>query len=257
MSALSVVSDVCKWQFFPDMHNGAYTTEAQVNAWREAGGEARIQTQIAAWVEANDAYPSVEAIKTWVTADVDIWMEESLMPPIKSKGIIDRALIMMSGLLILPQWILFLMWVYRANYNVRCLGARDLRFTPGWSVGWFFVPIANLWKSYQVMKEIWQASINVVDWQSQRIGSLLLCWYLSPIFIVVLCSGSVLMYVRITQAWVPVLSSAMTTILTAFIYYVQWMIILKIYNAQMAQYKAFQAIDLSAQREDKALQVEV
>ena len=31
-------------------------------------------------------------------------------------------------------------------------------FTPGWSVGWFFVPIMNPWKPFQAMREIWQAS---------------------------------------------------------------------------------------------------
>ena len=31
-------------------------------------------------------------------------------------------------------------------------------FTPGWSVGWYFIPIANLWKPYQAVKEIWIVS---------------------------------------------------------------------------------------------------
>ena len=51
------------------------------------------------------------------------------------------------------------MWIYRAAWNVRSLaGARRLDFTPGWSVGWYFIPFANLWKPYQAMKEIWRAS---------------------------------------------------------------------------------------------------
>jgi hypothetical protein len=52
------------------------------------------------------------------------------------------------------------MWVYRMNYNTRALRNvttvdEDMKFTPGWSVGWFFVPIANLWKPYQALKELW------------------------------------------------------------------------------------------------------
>ena len=31
-------------------------------------------------------------------------------------------------------------------------------FTPGWAVGWNFIPIANLWKPYQAIKEIWVTS---------------------------------------------------------------------------------------------------
>jgi hypothetical protein len=54
--------------------------------------------------------------------------------------------------------LLFLFWVFRANSNARALGARDMRYTPGWSVGWFFVPFANLVMPFKVMREIWQAS---------------------------------------------------------------------------------------------------
>jgi hypothetical protein len=33
-----------------------------------------------------------------------------------------------------------------------------MEFTPGWAVGWFFVPIANLFKPYEAVREIYQAS---------------------------------------------------------------------------------------------------
>jgi hypothetical protein len=53
-----------------------------------------------------------------------------------------------------------LRWIHRANLNARGLGAGDMRFTPGWAVGWYFIPIANLWKPLQAMREIWHASAN-------------------------------------------------------------------------------------------------
>jgi hypothetical protein len=62
----------------------------------------------------------------------------------------------------IPVWIItlivFFWWVYRTNKNLRTLSKSWMEFTPGWSVGWFFIPIANFWKPYQVMKEIWKAS---------------------------------------------------------------------------------------------------
>jgi hypothetical protein len=33
-----------------------------------------------------------------------------------------------------------------------------MEFTPGWAVGWFFVPFANLFKPYQAVREIYLAS---------------------------------------------------------------------------------------------------
>jgi uncharacterized protein DUF4328 len=50
--------------------------------------------------------------------------------------------------------IAFLMWTYRAYKNLPALGAQGLEHTPGWAVGWYFVPIANLVKPYSVTVEI-------------------------------------------------------------------------------------------------------
>lgn len=73
-----------------------------------------------------------------------------------------------------------LMWIHRANFNVRQLGARYLRYTPGWSVGWYFIPFLNLWKPYGAMREIWRASAHPApDWQTQPnpSGTLLPVWW--------------------------------------------------------------------------------
>jgi hypothetical protein len=67
---------------------------------------------------------------------------------------VSTAGIFQSALLF--QFIVLLMWIYRINSNTRSLGAAaDMKYTPGWSVGWFFIPIANIWKPYQVLKELW------------------------------------------------------------------------------------------------------
>ncbi len=72
--------------------------------------------------------------------------------------------------------ILVLVWTHRANYNARQLGAADMAFSPGWAVGWHFVPIAWFWKPYQAMREIWQASVSPSSWKRQA-GSPLLVWW--------------------------------------------------------------------------------
>jgi hypothetical protein len=73
--------------------------------------------------------------------------------------------------------IVFLTWIYRANSNARALGAKDMRFTPGWAVGWYFVPIMSLWKPFQAMREIWQASAQPGNWQSVQPPPLLGWWW--------------------------------------------------------------------------------
>lgn len=73
--------------------------------------------------------------------------------------------------------VLILRWIHRANWNARALGAHGMRFTPGWSVGWYFVPIANLWKPFQAMKDIWTASGD--DRAAQPSTALVDLWWAS------------------------------------------------------------------------------
>ena len=86
-------------------------------------------------------------------------------------GIAQLIISIVSGILILK-------WIYRANYNVRQLGATGMKFTPGWSIGWYFVPIINLWKPYQAMKEIWKTSSDPLNWKTQSVSSILSWWWL-------------------------------------------------------------------------------
>jgi len=85
-------------------------------------------------------------------------------------ALIYLAVFIVSGFLILR-------WIHRSNYNARKLGASDMEFTPGWSIGYYFIPILTLWKPYQAMKEIWKASHNPSNWQSENTSSLLGIWW--------------------------------------------------------------------------------
>jgi len=73
--------------------------------------------------------------------------------------------------------VVFLAWIKAASKNVRRLGAQHMLFTPGWSIGWYFVPVLSLWKPYQAMKELWQASENPSDWKSQKAHPILAWWW--------------------------------------------------------------------------------
>ena len=55
-------------------------------------------------------------------------------------------------------FIVYLVWVYAAHSRLKALGASNLRFTPGWAVGYHFVPFWNLIRPYQIMREIWHGS---------------------------------------------------------------------------------------------------
>ncbi len=52
----------------------------------------------------------------------------------------------------------FLVWVNRSCKNAWLLDPPRMETTPGWAVGYFFIPIIMLWKPYGAMKEIRSAS---------------------------------------------------------------------------------------------------
>ena len=65
--------------------------------------------------------------------------------------------------------VVFLMWQYRVRKNADDIGTTGLRFSPGWVVGWWFVPIMNFFRPYQVMKELWQSNYhNVYEYSESQ-----------------------------------------------------------------------------------------
>ena len=90
------------------------------------------------------------------------------------------------GLLTLVAYVitvvLFCMWAYRTNANTRALGVSGMQYTPGWTVGWFFIPIMNLYRPYLAFREMWRANdISALDgsadWRQAPVSPLLGWWW--------------------------------------------------------------------------------
>ena len=67
-------------------------------------------------------------------------------------------------------------WIYRASANAHAVGA-EMSITPGWAVGWYFVPIANLAMPYQAMRETWDSSHESAALEEERDTFLLPLWW--------------------------------------------------------------------------------
>ena len=67
-------------------------------------------------------------------------------------------------------------WIYRASANAHTL-SDEMTISPGWAVGWYFVPFANLVKPYQAMREIWMASHFRGNWHGEPTPGLLVGWW--------------------------------------------------------------------------------
>ena len=55
----------------------------------------------------------------------------------------------------LASAIAVLAWLSRSVENVPPLGGGTPRLSPRWAIGWWFVPIANLWKPYGIVRDLW------------------------------------------------------------------------------------------------------
>jgi len=113
---------------------------------------------------------------------VNLIMAPSLMEGPLPEG--AMALLVGANMMRLPTVLLHLgvhvicaVWLYRASLNAHAL-AGGLTISPAWAVGWYFVPVANLWKPYQAVAEIWRASTVSEAWRTVAVPRMLLVWWI-------------------------------------------------------------------------------
>lgn len=71
--------------------------------------------------------------------------------------------------------IAFCIWTYQAARNAKSLSTLPQKISPGWAVGWYFVPLANLWMPFKSVREIWWRSA----WpQVERAPPILNIWWI-------------------------------------------------------------------------------
>jgi hypothetical protein len=109
---------------------------------------------------------SAEIVLTLIAPEAD---------PAVSPGL---AMVLLARLLfLLLTYFVACFWIYNAACNARALGANGLQITPGWAVGWYFIPFMCLFKPFQGMEEIWKGSASPASWQAQNTPVLLRLWW--------------------------------------------------------------------------------
>ncbi len=78
---------------------------------------------------------------------------------------------------ILVTGIVWLVWQHRAQSNLHAARLRELDYTPGWVVGWWLIPFANLVKPFQTVRELWKASSGDDSWWLNTTWSLIGWWW--------------------------------------------------------------------------------
>ena len=121
-----------------------------------------------------------------VIADFYWWIEYSRLPPDRDisevfvpSDIINALVSLLQTGFFIATAVFFLKWIYRINKNLGVLSSTRMEFTPGWSVGWYFIPLANLFKPYQAMKEIWVTAHREWTAKSSILGWWWFLWLIS------------------------------------------------------------------------------
>lgn len=73
-----------------------------------------------------------------------------------------------SGLALVVIGPMFLAWLWRAAKNQQALGRRPERLGPGWAIGGWFVPVANLAIPVLVVQDLWRGSDATIDRDDPR-----------------------------------------------------------------------------------------
>jgi hypothetical protein len=72
--------------------------------------------------------------------------------------------------------VVWLVWQHRAQANAQHLTTKKLTFSPGWAVGWWFVPFANLVQPFRAVRELWRASGGAGHAEESAWPALVLWW---------------------------------------------------------------------------------
>jgi hypothetical protein len=143
--------------------------------------------------------------------------------PSEAQASTDRlnALGVIEAVVMLVIVVLWLVWQYRAQSNLSTVGAENLRYSPGWAVGWWFIPIANFAIPYLTVRELVKASnpeAGAIDWAAVRTPAIIPLWWGAWIAHIVLASAGAAVAANpdtamlsdlATRQWLLIASNAM------------------------------------------------
>jgi len=78
------------------------------------------------------------------------------------------------------SYVALAVWTSRAYRNLFALSVSDLRFTPGWGAGAWFVPFLNLVRPKQIVDDVWRATDGEPErwsWRSAPVDASLHAWW--------------------------------------------------------------------------------
>jgi len=115
-----------------------------------------------------------------MTVSSEEFMQEPMGAKLQAYLVVLGIYAAVVGFLFLATVIAHCIWTHRAAHNTRVLGATGHNHSVGWSVGWFFIPLANIIMPYKVAQEIHKSSApeqSGANWKTMVDPSFLGWWW--------------------------------------------------------------------------------
>ncbi|WP_448659296.1 DUF4328 domain-containing protein [Sphingomonas sp. CJ99] len=138
----------------------------------------------------------------------DAWTSPEMLDDIAGISALVQLVVLIACLILIGRW------MYRVNKNAHSLGA-DMPMSPGWNVGYLFVPFANLWMPYRGVRASWDATAAYIDEQRRAATAIFAAWWGGWIVSNILSQISFRMMMRddasidtfITTSWIDAASA--------------------------------------------------
>ncbi len=73
-------------------------------------------------------------------------------------------------------------WLVRAARNAAELDTSAPSFAGGWTLGWFFIPIAHLWMPFRAIRYMWNVSVKGAEHAGDDAPPFFIIWWFCWIF---------------------------------------------------------------------------
>ena len=103
------------------------------------------------------SFMQARLLSAFDSGTMPVWEFQAKAGPNDLRVIAAAILLLLSYIACVVMWCV---WTNRIQKNAWTLNARYMSTTPGWAVGWYFIPIAHLWKPYQAIREAWDVSAS-------------------------------------------------------------------------------------------------
>ncbi len=93
---------------------------------------------------------------------------------VSSNGVRHMIVMLMYILTYVMAIVFFIMWFRRAYFNLHLISPSRMSYSEGWAAGAWFVPLLNIIRPYQIMKEIWYETFSHINEDDRKNKSVII-----------------------------------------------------------------------------------